>query len=47
MKKICAHCGQEYEAQRDLSRYCGDACRQAAYRERLAAKEAKAVQASN
>jgi hypothetical protein len=33
--KACAYCGQAYVPQRSTSRFCKDACKQAAYRERL------------
>lgn len=38
---VCAHCGVTFEAQSDRARYCSDACRQAAYRERQDRKEGK------
>jgi hypothetical protein len=30
----CAHCGEEKEGDRRSRRFCSDACRQAAYRQR-------------
>jgi hypothetical protein len=33
--RLCAHCGKPYRPQRSDSRFCGDACRQRAHRERL------------
>ena len=36
----CAHCGQQFKAASDRARYCGQACKQAAYRNR---QERKAV----
>ncbi|OPZ75709.1 MAG: hypothetical protein BWY80_00034 [Firmicutes bacterium ADurb.Bin456] len=31
---ICCHCGKPFQASSDRARYCGAACKQAAYRER-------------
>ena len=31
MNKICEICGEEYEAKRDTSRYCGAKCRKLAF----------------
>lgn len=31
----CAHCGCTFDAQRKSAKYCGDACKQAAYRKRV------------
>lgn len=33
--RLCAQCGKPYRPQRSDSRYCSDACRQRAYRERF------------
>jgi hypothetical protein len=35
-KLTCARCGCEFWTQRGTARYCSDACKQAAYRERKA-----------
>lgn len=36
---VCAYCGETFEAQSDRARYCCDAHRQAAYRERQTRKD--------
>jgi hypothetical protein len=33
---VCGHCGKQYQPVRSTSRFCSDACRQAAHRERHA-----------
>jgi hypothetical protein len=38
--KLCAQCGKAYRPQRSDSKFCGDACRQRAHRERLAVTQA-------
>lgn len=37
---LCAQCGKTYRPQRSDSRFCGDACRQRAHRERLVVTQA-------
>ena len=32
--RVCAYCGKRYMSGSDRSRYCTNACRQRAYRER-------------
>ena len=34
MMKVCSKCGRQYEARRKTSKYCSDACRKKAFRER-------------
>jgi hypothetical protein len=38
--RLCAQCGKAYRPQRSDSKFCGDACRQRAHRERLAVTQA-------
>ena len=38
--RCCGHCGAPYRPQRAGSRFCSDACRQRAYRERLSVTQA-------
>jgi hypothetical protein len=38
--RACAQCGESYRPQRSDSRFCSDACRQGAYRERRAVTQA-------
>jgi hypothetical protein len=38
--RLCAQCGKPYRPQRSDSKFCGDACRQRAHRERLAVTQA-------
>ena len=38
--RCCGHCGTSYRPQRAGSRFCSDACRQRAYRERLSVTQA-------
>jgi hypothetical protein len=35
----CEHCGETYLPSRSDARYCGDACRQRAHRQRLSVTE--------
>jgi hypothetical protein len=44
--QICAGCRKEINHRRADSRFCSSACRQAAYRERLAVKAAAAERAA-
>jgi len=38
--RICAHCGKEFQAESDRARWCSDACKMRAYRERREKKTA-------
>jgi hypothetical protein len=38
--RLCAQCSKAYRPQRSDSKFCGDACRQRAHRERLAVTQA-------
>lgn len=33
-RRVCARCGKQFDAASDRVRYCGAACKQAAYRAR-------------
>ena len=44
---LCAQCGAPFRPQRSDSKFCGDACRQRAHRERLAVTRRDGTSASN
>ena len=44
VKRICQHCGNEFEARTTVTKYCGDNCAKRAYKVRL--REGK-IESSN
>lgn len=44
VKRICQHCGLEFQAQTSVTKYCGDNCAKRAYKAR---KRTEKIEASN